>query len=120
MSPSKSSTLLVFVGIATIVSRLISGRLCDVSFIKPRYVQQAGVILSGISTILLTFAVNYTHLIIFSLFYGIADGAFRVSVNILFMNTVDIPRKPSAFGQANMIMSVSSAAGPALAGKLIK
>jgi hypothetical protein len=35
------------------------------------------------------------------------------------MNTVDIPRKPSAFGQANMILSVSSAAGPTLAGKLM-
>ncbi|XP_031569302.1 monocarboxylate transporter 10-like [Actinia tenebrosa] len=118
ISPTKSSTLLVFVGIATIVSRLVSGRLCDVSFIKPRYVHQLGIILSGISTILLTFAVNYTHLIIFSVFFGIADGAFRVTTNILFMNTVDIPRKPSAFGQANMITSFSNAAGPAIAGMM--
>ncbi|KAK3753649.1 hypothetical protein QZH41_014755, partial [Actinostola sp. cb2023] len=116
ISPRKGSTLYVFFGAATITSRLISGRLCDVSFIKPRYIHQVGAILSGVSTILLSFAQNYTHLVIFAVFYGLADGAFRVTVNILFMNTVDPPRRPSAFGQANMVVSVATSAGPALAG----
>ncbi|EDO40165.1 predicted protein, partial [Nematostella vectensis] len=116
VSAQKGSLLFVFIGISSIISRLISARLCDVSFIKPRHVNQAAAVLSGVVTILLTLASTFTFLAVLAVAYGVADGAYKVTINILFINSVDLKRGPSAFGQAQMVTSLSSVAGPAIAG----
>ncbi|EDO40206.1 predicted protein [Nematostella vectensis] len=117
VSASEASSLFVFFGSTSVIARIAVGKLCDIKWIKPIYLNQAAEITSGVSTILLTQARSYPGLIVFSIFYGIADGTFRTTLNVLLMNSVGPKRMASAFGQGNMMISFFAASGPALAGK---
>ena len=61
-------------------------------------------------------ASTYVPFVVISVFYGIGDGIGLTVHNLLLLTTVEPKRRASAFGLANMLISVSITTGAPLAG----
>ncbi|EDO48520.1 predicted protein [Nematostella vectensis] len=120
LSADKASRLYIASGMATVFARLVAGRICDLRSVRPIYVNLIAELCSGVVTLCSPLASSYTHLIILIACYGLADGAFRTTINILFMQTAkpDPVKVASAYGGGMMMTAIPTAAGPALAGML--
>ena len=103
-------------GIASGVTRVVTGRLCDLNRVNPVYVFQSGMALAGFSVLLFGMPSTYVPLAIISVFYGTGDGVCSSVSNLLLLTTVEPKRRASAFGMANLLISVSIATGAPLAG----
>ena len=96
---------------------MATGRLCDVKWIKPIYVFQVGMLTSGVAVVLFGVPSSYLPIAVISVFYGIGDGTSLTSGNLLLLTTVEPAKRASAFGLANVLISVSVATGAPLSGK---
>lgn len=109
--------LFIFIGLASSVSRIVTGRLCDVSWVNPVYVHQFGDLLVGFLTVTLPVIRSYSEILVFAIFYGIGDGIFITTMNSLLMFTVDEKQRTAALGLGCSLLSIGIAGGPPLAGK---
>ena len=119
ISADSSSTLFIFIGLASSFSRVVTGRMCDISWINTIFVYQFGNLLAGLITICLLLIKDYTGMVIFAILYGIGDGIFITTMNSLLMFTVDEKQRASALGLGNFSLSLGIAGGPPLAGENI-
>lgn len=116
ISTDKSSKMLIIYGIASCVTRVVAAPLCDLNRVDPVYVFQSGMTFAGFSVLLFGVLSAYVPLAISSVFYGIGDGVCLSVSNLLPLTTVEPKRRASAFGMANLLISVSIATGAPLAG----
>lgn len=72
---------------------------------------------SGVAVMLFGVPSTYVPLAVISALYGIGDGTSLTSGNLLLLTTVEPKKRASAFGLANMLISVSIATGAPLSGK---
>ena len=107
----------MFLGISSGTSAFLIGRLCDVKWINIRYVNQLGILVSGISTLLLPLAKNYLFVAFYAVVFGFSDGAFITTQNVILLNIVGPKRRAAAFGFGCMLCSLALAAGPPFTGK---
>lgn len=117
ISADSASRLFIFIGLASSLARVVTGRLCDTSRVNAIYVHQFGDLLVGIATIVLPLLKGYTGILLFAIVYGIGDGIFVTTMNSLLLFTVDEKRRAAAFGMGSNICSLGIAGGPPLAGK---
>ena len=117
ISPHQASFFYMFLGISSGTSAFLIGRLCDVKWINIRYVNQLGILVSGISTLLLPLAKNYLFVAFYAVVFGFSDGAFITTQNVILLNIVGPKRRAAAFGFGCMLCSLALAAGPPLTGK---
>ena len=85
--------------------------------ITPIYVFQFGMLVSGVSVIMFGVPSSYVPLAVISAFFGMGDGTSLTAGNLLLLTTVEPKKRASAFGLANMLISVSVATGAPLSGK---
>ena len=111
-----ASQLFIYYGLASCVGRLVTGRLCDFEKVNTFYVYQAAELVVGTGTLLVTLATSYLHMIIFIVIYGLCDGIFITSLNVLLLTTVSPERTPAAIGWEMQISSLFLASGPPIAG----
>ena len=104
-------------GLTSFAFRITTGRLCDIKRVNPIYVFQVGMLTSGASVMLFGVPSTYAPLAVISALYGIGDGTSLTSGNLLLLTTVEPKKRASAFGLANMLISVSIATGAPLSGK---
>ncbi|KAL9954127.1 hypothetical protein ACROYT_G041625 [Oculina patagonica] len=118
ISSENSSRLLMFFGLASCFARLLSGRVCDLKHINPRFVFQVGSFTAALSTILLPLARSYSHFLVCSVFFGLGGGTTITTGNLIFLTCVDKRRRASAFGLASFLGSFSILSSAPLAGFL--
>jgi len=108
----------MFIGLASCISRLAAGVLCNLKSINPRFVFQVGGFLSAVSVFLFTIECSYSLLVLFSLLFGLGQGILVTTSNLTFLTCVDNKRRASAFGLANCLTSSAVILSPPLAGFL--
>ena len=96
---------------------MVSGRLCDATWVNPIFIFQLGVFVVGLATVLLPLLKSYEGIIVFVVVYGFGDGIVITTMNSLLMFTVDEKRRGAALGLGNSLLALGIAAGPPLAGK---
>lgn len=116
ISSTKSSTLLIFIGLSTIVSRVTSGVLQNSPRVSILFVFQSCQFLNAMTQLAIPFAYKFEHFIIICILYGLADGGFATSLNNILLNSVRPEQLSSAFGFGCFVSSLSIAAGAPLAG----
>ena len=114
----KSSTLFLFLGIFATLGRLGGGFLCNVRFIKVRFLQQAATFIVGSSTMLLILAKTYVAMVTYVITFGFADGIMITSIIIECMESVEESKRASAFGFFMLFGGIVGIASPPLAGSL--
>lgn len=114
----KSSTLFLFLGIFAALGRLGGGFLCNMRFIKVRFLQQAAAFIVGSSTMLLTLAKTYAALVTFVIVFAVADGIMVTSFIIECMELVEASKRASAFGIFMLVGGIVGMASAPLAGIL--
>ena len=117
ISADSASRLFIFIGLASSLARVVTGRLCDASRVNVIYVHQFGDLLLGIATIVLPLLKSYTGFLMFAVVYGVCDGIFITTMNSLLLFTVDEKRRAVALGMGSNIISLGIVGGPPLAGK---
>ena len=117
ISADSASRLFIFLGLSSSVARIVSGRLCDVTWVNPILIYQFGDLLVGFATIVLPVIRSYTGIVAFSVIYGFGDGIFITTKNTLLMFTVDEKRRAAALGLGSSLLSIGVAAGPPIAGE---
>ena len=118
-SPDNSARLLMFYGLASCIARLLAGRVCDLTWVNPHYVFQAGNFIAALSVIFTPLAWSYVNFLVCALFLGLGTGISISTSNLIFLTCVDERRRASAFGLASCLASFSVLSGPPLAGKFI-
>ena len=117
ISADSASRLFIFIGLASSLARVVTGRLCDASWVNTIYVHQFGDLLMGIATIVLPLLKGYTGILLFAVVYGVGDGIFVTTINSLLLFTVDEKRRAAAIGMGCNKFSLGIVGGPPLAGK---
>ena len=91
--------------------------LCQLKRVKALVVFQVSALLLGIMYFLLTVMTTYQLPVMFSVLFGLLDGLFIPSLNIVALSIFKCPEKStSAFGMLLMCISVPFAVGPPIAG----
>lgn len=119
ISADSASKLFIFQGLASSVSRVMVGRLCDIRFVNAIYVHQFGDLLVGFMTLALPLLRSYAGILAFSVVYGIGDGIFVTTMNSLLLFTVDEKQRAAALGLGSCLIALSVGGGPPLAGKFV-
>lgn len=114
----EASRLFIFIGFASSVGRLVTGRLCNETTVNPVYIFQISMLMACLATFLLAFSSKYWHLIVFSAAYGFSDGIFVTSQCYILLSCVDVKRRTASFAINNMFYSFAAAAGGPIAGEL--
>ena len=119
ISAQKASRLFIFIGLASCVARLMTGRLCNSKRVNPVYIYQSCMLTASVASFLLPFTTKYWNLIAFSVIYGLSDGVFITIKCLILLTVVDSKRTTAAFCIHNVVYSFSAAAGGPVAGKSI-
>jgi MFS family permease len=115
ISSQRSSYLYIGIGLGSLVTRIGGGKLCE--YVNPVYVNQLAALCGGISTLLLSMNSSYTLLVVLTLMYGLADGAFLTTFSFIPLSCVPPEKRAFALGFTNVVCAVSIATGPMLTGK---
>ena len=119
ISTQKGSRLFIFIGLASSVARLTTGRLCSNKRVNPVYIYQSCMITASLAAFMLPFTTKYWSLIAFSVIYGLSDGVFVTTHCFILLTIVDNKRTTAAFCINNLLYSLSAAAGGSVAGELV-
>ena len=120
ISAESASKLYIYGGITVILSKTLTGRLCDVEWVNARYVCQAASFLAGTATILMTLSQRYTVVVGYILVFTFCIGAYDSTVNIILVTCVTEEKRTSAVGWQWLVRSFFLASGPPLAGKSLR
>jgi len=114
----KSSTLFLFLGIFAALGRLGGGFLCNLRFIKARFLQQAAAFIVGSSIMLLTLAKTYAALVAFVITFAVADGIMVASfvIECMELEFIGESKRASAFGIFMLVGGIAGMISPPLAG----
>ena len=103
-------------GCFSLVSRLLTGRLCDTGWIPPLRVFQCGAVLFATADLLLPFATTFTSLMVYSVSFGIFEGLYASPMFCLIMKSY----AGMGIGWFNSVQGIAVFVGPVLAGKIIR
>lgn len=111
ISPQKASRLSIFIGLASAVGRITTGRLCNDKRVNPVYIYQACLVIAALATSILPMAKEYWQIIIFSATFGLSEGVFITTQNFILLTCVDKKRRTAAFCINNLLYAFTAAAG---------
>ena len=106
----------LFNGVASAVSRVLTGYVCDTTRIRPRWIFQISLFLAGLIAVLVTLFHSYYELLVCFIFFGMMDGAATSSVCILALFTVSPEERAQGFGFFQFCVGLSLASGPPFGG----
>jgi MFS family permease len=116
ISAQRASKLFTAIGVCSLVSGVVSGRIIDYKRVNPFHVNQVGALSMALGTLLLQLATNYTHFVFFSVFLGFGIGVFNITVVVLFLRTVEPRLKLYSFPIGQMISAIGNFTGSPLIG----
>lgn len=118
ISFAPASRLLMYDGLSSCIARIVTGFVCNVKFINPCFVYQAGAFTTALSFVLFTAATSYSWFALFSVFSGLGKGITIMTSNLILLTCVDNERRATAFGLVNCLASFAHLASPPFAGFL--
>ena len=107
-----------FNGLASTISRAVTGRLCDIRRDCPVWIMRVTVFVSGTMVILMTLWSSYKQLLACFVVYGMMDGAFASSMNVLVLSTLSPKQRSQGIGFFHFCISSNLVAGPPFGGRL--
>ena len=119
ISAQKASRLFIFVGLASTLGRLVSGKLCNASRVNAVFIYQSSLLLASIATFLLPLVTKHWELILYSAAYGFSDGVFITTNGFIVLSCVDANRRTAAFSINNVLYAITAAAGGPIVGKFL-
>ncbi|XP_055720013.1 monocarboxylate transporter 10-like [Salvelinus fontinalis] len=106
--PVHSATnIMLFLGLTSMVSRIIFGRICDSERINRLYFNQASVFGVGLLYMLIPLLKSYGSLVAFGLFLGIADAGNYILLPVLTFDLMGAEKMPMAWGFMLTVNAVS-------------
>ncbi|KAK3706232.1 hypothetical protein QZH41_010930 [Actinostola sp. cb2023] len=115
--PSKASNLFIAIGLSSLCSSLIAGRVVDIHSINPLHISQVGSLSMALSMLLLQLATEYYHFVIYSVFLGFGIGILVTIIVLLMLRTVEPRLRSVSFPFGQMCTSLGNLTGPPLIGK---
>jgi hypothetical protein len=103
------------IGIASVVSRILTGKLCDTGWIAHIYIFQIGAVLFGIADFLLPMVTSFKYFIVYSVTYGICEGMITTSMHCIMLSSFP----GTAFGWYFLSIGFGCFIGPVAAGKYL-
>ncbi|XP_022782980.1 monocarboxylate transporter 12-like isoform X3 [Stylophora pistillata] len=119
ISADSASRFFIPFGLSSSVARVVTGRICDATWVNTIYIYQFGALLDGFAIVVLPVIRNYAGIQVFAVIYGIADGVLISTMNSLLMFSVHEKRRAAALGVGNSLLSLAMASGPPFAGFLV-
>ncbi|XP_077977739.1 monocarboxylate transporter 12-like [Glandiceps talaboti] len=116
VEPLEATTMMTFLGVSLIISRLIHGWFVDKRFIAPIYVYAMSVLCYGIFSFLFGRSKTYVLMVISSVGFGLCQGIF---MPLIVVTTKDLVRSEdfaSGFGLTALFFSIGEAVGLPLFG----
>ncbi|KAK3728500.1 hypothetical protein QZH41_002363 [Actinostola sp. cb2023] len=83
----RSSWMYFAIGTSSLVSRLLTGKLCDTGWIPHLRICQLAVVMFAIDDFLVPLATTFTHLMVYSVVYGISEGLFAIPAHCIMMKS---------------------------------
>lgn len=115
---ARSSLLLMYLGLTSCITRVITGFICNLKFINPHFAYQVGAFATAVSVSLFARATSYSWFVVFSVFSGLGQGIVLTTSNLIFLTCVDNKRRATAFGLATCLTSFAQLSSPPFAGFL--
>lgn len=112
-----ASFLPVSLSIGSLIGKILFGFIGQIKGVNILYLFQMILLSMAVCLTLLPMARTITHLIVFSVVYGIFDGAFSGYTVPIVATTVPPAKLSMAFGAMYTLLSVEILFGPPLAGK---
>ncbi|XP_046907883.1 monocarboxylate transporter 10-like [Hypomesus transpacificus] len=114
--PIHSATnIMLCLGLTSMISRIIFGKICDSDKINRLYFNQASVFSVGLLYLLIPALHNYGSLVVFALLLGVADAGNYILLPVLTFDLMGAERMPVAWGFMLTVNAVSCL-GPPFAG----
>ncbi|EDO46850.1 predicted protein [Nematostella vectensis] len=117
ISSDKASWLFTYIGVTSTVCRAIIGKVLDMRWVTPLQGVQISSLLMGVSIIALGSATEYTHFVVFAVFYGVGNGIFVTTQAVFFQTSVAPSKSAMGMGMGFMTCSVAILIGPPICGK---
>ena len=113
---SQASFLIGFLSVGSFFGRLFFGRISDFRCLNRLYLYQTALVVMAVTTTLCPMATTYAGLIVYTLLFGIFDGAFVALIAVLTGDIVGSHKLPSALGFLYLVFSVPIMTGSLIAG----
>ncbi|XP_028519032.1 monocarboxylate transporter 13 isoform X2 [Exaiptasia diaphana] len=114
--PSEASNLFIAIGLSSLLSSVIAGRVIDIPTVDPIHVNQVGAFTMAISMLLLQLATKYYHFVIYSVFLGFGCGILVTTIVLVLLRTVEPRLRYVSFPFGQMFISIGNLTGPPLIG----
>ncbi|KAG5266059.1 hypothetical protein AALO_G00249350 [Alosa alosa] len=111
----QATNIMLVLGLSSMISRIIFGRICDSEKINRLYFNQASVFFVGLLYLLIPLLKSYAALIGFGFLLGIADAGNYILLPVLTFDLMGAERMPVAWGFMLTVNAVSCF-GPPFAG----
>uniref|UniRef100_W5NKY5 Major facilitator superfamily (MFS) profile domain-containing protein n=1 Tax=Lepisosteus oculatus TaxID=7918 RepID=W5NKY5_LEPOC len=115
ISASKAGNIMLVLGLSSMISRIVFGKICDSERINRLYINQGSVFLVGLLYLFFPLFYSYGSLIAFGLLLGFADAGNYILLPVLTFDLMGAERMPVAWGFMLTVNSISSF-GPPFAG----
>ncbi|KAK3698833.1 hypothetical protein QZH41_016040 [Actinostola sp. cb2023] len=114
----KSSMLLIYIGVASLIGKVVAGRLCDSPKVSVFLVNQVAGFLITTAIMVLMFATDDKGFIAFAVLYGLGNGSFMVSMYLIWLNTVSPKYKSVGLACGEVVASIGVLTGSPFIGFL--
>ena len=115
---SKASFLIGFLSVGSLFGRLFFGHISDLRWVNRMYLYQTALLVMAVTTTLCPLATTYYWLVVYTLLFGIFDGAFVSLIAVLTGDVVGHHRLSSALGFLYLVFSVPIMTGSLIAGMI--
>jgi len=111
-----SSKLFIAIGLSSLFSSIIAGRVIDIPSVNPLHVSQVGSLTLALSMLLVQLATEYYHFVIYSVFLGGGVGILGATIVILVLKTVEPRLRSVSFPFGQLVTSLGNLTGSPLIG----
>ncbi|CAF0934713.1 unnamed protein product [Adineta steineri] len=110
--------LLSIIGFSNTAGRFASGYITKIPYMSPLLVNNIGLIVAGIATLLVPLCQTHIHLIIYCIIWG-GFIAFHVSLSLIIVcQTVGLERYSNALGLTLMFRGITALSAPPIMGAI--
>jgi len=101
------------IGTSSLVSRLLTGKLCDTGWIPHLRICQFAIVMFAMNDLMVPLATTFTHLMVYSVVCGVSEGLIATPALCIMMKSY----AGMGFGWYLFFQGFSLFASPVLAGK---
>ena len=116
ISADTASWLFFYNGLSSAVGRVLVGIVDDIKHFFVPMLFLSGLVMAGISTLMLPLATSYTSLVVYMVVFGVAESCIGTNINLLILSSLSDRNKAQGFGMFHFVVAFGVALGPPLGG----